>query len=294
MKTVFSFFILIIFLGCSVDKQNIDAPIDFGQLNEEIEIETPRSAEPPKPQLAKTKKEFPENIAPRHIIKNANLRLQVENVDESTYKITTLTENYNGYMANMNLTNDNHEINNKITIKLPAANFEPFLNDLSKEAVYVYSKKINTQDVTAEYVDLQSRLKTKKEVKERYSEILRSRTKSLEEVYKAEEMIRKLQEEIEAAEGRMRYLSNQSALSTILVDIYEPKEYEVEPIVYSESFWLKLWEGFENGWASVSSVILFFVNLWPLVFIGIFIFWKRKNIFGRFNKRISDTNNATT
>ena len=196
-------------------------------------------------------------------------------------------------MANMDLTSNNHEISNKITVKIPAANFEPFLNDLDKESIFTFSKKINTQDVTAEYVDLQSRLKTKKEVKKRYSEILRSKTKTLDEVYNAEEMIRKLQEEIEAAEGRLRYLSNQSAFSTILVDIYEPKEYAVEPVVYTENFWLKLWEGFENGWSSVTSIILYLVNIWPIIFVAIFVFWKRKKIFRRLNNSVSKNKEST-
>ena len=120
-----------------------------------------------------------------------------------------------------------------------------------------------------------------KEVKEKYAEILRSKTKTIEEVMNAEEMIRKLQEEIESAEGRLRYLGNQSALSTIMVDIFEPKEYEHEPVVYKDNFWVKLWEGFNNGWSAVTSVVLFFVNIWPVVFVGIFIFWRRKKLFDK-------------
>jgi len=43
--------------------------------------------------------------------------------------------------------------------------------------------KINTQDVSEEYVDLETRLKTKKEVEARYIEILRSKAKTLEDIF---------------------------------------------------------------------------------------------------------------
>lgn len=271
---------LILLVGCQ--SQHDKSSVDLSPQNYlEEEIEPPLKNLPPTPIPAKDKVETPNNISPRKIIKNANIRLQVENVDNSTSTITLLTEQYNGFIAGMDLANNNREISNKIQVKIPANNFEPFINKLSKEAVFIAHKKINTSDVTEEYIDLQSRLKTKKEVKEKYAKILRSKTKTIEEVMNAEEMIRKLQEEIESAEGRLRYLGNQSALSTIMVDIYEPKEYEHEPVVYKDNFWVKLWEGFENGWSAVTSVVLFFVNIWPVVFIGIFVFWRRKKLFNK-------------
>ncbi|HFA48305.1 MAG TPA: DUF4349 domain-containing protein [Bacteroidetes bacterium] len=118
-------------------------------------------------------------------------------------------------------------------------------------------------------------------LKERYADILREKTKSLSDVLNTEEKIMRLQEEIESAEGRLRYLHNQTALSSIRLEIYEPKEYEPEPEKYSESFGIKIWEGFRNGWGGVSAIILFFVNGWPIVFSAIFVFWKRKKIVAR-------------
>ena len=286
MKTILFFISLFFMISCSSDmpqsKYLRDNRVDSQKLNVPETSEREEHLERiPTSTTVSSKKDPLVNQIPRRVIKNADLRLQVKNVDKSTVVITALTNDFQGFIANMDLTNDNHEISNKIQVRIPAGSFEAFLNELSKEAIFVFHKRVNTQDVTSEYVDLQSRLKTKKEVKEKYAEILRSKTKTVDELFNAEEMIRKLQEEIEAAEGRLRYLSNQSSLSTVLVDIYEPKEYDVEPVVYTESFWIKLWEGFENGWSSVTSVILFLVNIWPTLFLVIFIFWKRKSLFKR-------------
>ena len=220
MKINIFFLSLLFLISCqSADNsfKNVPENVTMDQM-EHLE-----KKESPTPTSVKNKKiETPENIAPRRIIKNANLRMQVENVDESSSKITLLTEEFKGFIAGMNLTNNNYEISNKIRVKIPANNFELFIHRLSKEALFIAQKNITTQDVTEEYVDLQSRLKTKKEVMKKYAEILRSKTKTVEEVLNAENMIRQLQEEIESAEGRLRYLSNQSSFSTIVVDIYEP------------------------------------------------------------------------
>ena len=70
-------------------------------------------------------------------------------------------------------------------------------------------KNVSVQDVTEEYLDIEARLKTKKEVEARYIEILKSKTKTVEDVLKAEEQIRIIREEIEAREGRLNYLKNQ-------------------------------------------------------------------------------------
>ena len=230
MKTFLSVCLFIFLCGCSNLEQSSASQADG------FEIEANKVAEPPPPPAAplqvKQSAEAMPNVVPRHIIKNADLRLQVKNVDKSTSSISELTERFNGFIAGMELTNDNYEISNKIKVRIPAGNFEPYMNALAKEAVFTYHKNVNTQDVTAEYVDLQSRLKTKKEVKENVIlPFCGARPRPWEDVLHAEEMIRKLQEEIESTEGRLRYLSNQTSLSTILVDIYEPKEYAHEPVV---------------------------------------------------------------
>ena len=273
MKTNYFFFALMAITGC---QSNTGSPSLLNNANGAlVEMETPRTAEAIPIKSNQNIIEQKSGYS-RKIIKNADYKIQVKNVDKSTSNIIKLTEQYQGFIADMNMVADNFEITNHIEIRLPSGNFEPFLNGLSKEATHTNHRRVCSNDVTAEYIDLQSRLKTKKEVKKRYADILRKQTKSLNDILITEEKIMRLQEEIESAEGRLRYLHNQSALSSIKLEIYEPKEYEPEPEEYTESFGLKIWEGFRNGWGGVSALILFFVNGWPIVFLSVFVFWKRK------------------
>ena len=77
---------------------------------------------------------------------------------------------------------------------------------------------IDSQDVTEEYIDITARLKTKKELEARYLELLKKANK-VEEIVSIEKEIGNLRSDIESIEGRLRYINNAVAYSTL--DNYE-------------------------------------------------------------------------
>ena len=125
-------------------------------------------------------------------------------------------------------------------------------------------------------MDLNTRLQTKLEIKKRYDEILRSKAKTVEEVLLAEEKLRVLQEEIEAAQGRLKFLSNKVALSTIQVDFYETVVYTEEPDTYTKSFGAKAKKSLNVGWSLLQGFLLVLLYIWPLwlLAIALFLFFK--------------------
>lgn len=218
----------------------------------------------------------------RKIIKTANYKMQVKDVEESLARIEETVQSFSGFIANMDLTSSSYQINNKLDIKVPNTNFEALLKALDEESIFTDYKKIHSKDITEEYLDLQSRLKTKKTVKKRYEEILRSRASTIDEILNAEEKIRYLQEEIEAKEGRLRYLQHQVRLSQIHLHFYQTVEQKIEPQEYKASFADHLQKRFSNGWGMILSVILSIVNVWPLAILGLgFLFFKRKWLFNK-------------
>ena len=219
----------------------------------------------------------------RQIIRTGNLRFQVDHVKQSSTRVEEIVARFGGYVSGMTLTNTSYQISNYFQIRVPASRFDSLMNALEGEALFVNSRSTNTQDVTEEYLDIETRLKTKKEVRDRYVDILRNKAKTVEEVLKAEEAIRVLQEEIEAREGRLRYLKDQVAMSTIDLEIYEEVTYQPEPKTFKRTFVGRALTGLQNGWEAVVTLVIVLVNLWPfLLIIGVLI-WQRKRIF-RFRK----------
>jgi len=217
-----------------------------------------------------------EPIDDRKVIWTGDLDLQVKNVEESSNKIKDITKEFGGFISDMNLSNSNYEISNLITVKIENNQFQALIDAIKKEAVFIKNIGISSTDVTEEFIDIQSRLKTKKEVRERYIDILKNKTGSVKDVLEAEEAIRVITEEIEAKEGRLRYLENRVKFSTLRIRIYQEVSYEKEPAVFKKSYADKATEALGNGWSIITTFVLFLLNIWPLLFVafGGFMFWK--------------------
>lgn len=227
---------------------------------------------------------IPEKIA-RQIIKTANYRIQVKDVNASSRNATNLATKHGGYVSDSELTNSSYETTNTLTIRVPATRFDSLLDDLGSEAIFTQYKRINSQDVTEEYVDITTRLKTKIAVRDRYVDILRTKAKTVKDVLDAEEQIRIIQEEIEAKEGRLRYLKDQVGMSTIRLELYQEIEFRPEPSAFRESFWVKLVSGLKNGWELMQGLVIGLVSIWPLLLLfGLFL-WKRRWIWSKIRRK---------
>ena len=215
------------------------------------------------------------------IIKTGNYKFQVEDVEKSTKVIERLVQQHGAFIADMNLVSTSSDISNSLILRVPSKDFEKLIEDLGKEAIFTNFKRISAEDVTEEFVDIESRLKTKKEVRDRYVDILKNEAKTVEEVLKAEEQIRILQEEIEAKEGRLKFLRSRVAMSTINLEIYQRVDYKETPDTYEKPFIVKAQQGFSNGWEIVTELTILLVNIWPFIVIGLLIYWRRNWIRGK-------------
>lgn len=169
----------------------------------------------------------------------------------------------------MRFRNTTAVLENRFTVRIPQEHFETALSELSALADFVAHKNITSTDVSEEYVDLQTRLATKLEVKQRYDAILRSKAKTVEDLLKAEDKIRVLQEEIEAAQGRLKFLSNKVALSTIQIDLYQTVTYTETPKTLTTPFGSRAKKSVSLGWEMVQSIFLGLLYIWPLLLIAL-------------------------
>lgn len=284
MKNLIYLLLLCIFLvACAAEQspysKNSNANGNWADENTEyleqaIEIAPPRTSKAPLSPPGSISVRTP--AIPREVIKTADYKLQVSDLDNSTATINQLAEEYGAYVSSMNLNSSAHMVNNVISLRVPNSNFEPLLEAISVEAIFTNHKKIHSQDVTEQYVDIQSRLNVKKEIKAKYEKMLREDAKSLSQIFEAEEKIRVLQEEIEAKEGKLRYLSNRVDLSEIKLEIYQQVEYQDKLFVQNKSFFQKSKDGFLNGWSSVQTVLLGMLNIWPMLFLCGLVWVKRE------------------
>jgi hypothetical protein len=210
----------------------------------------------------------PDNLK---IIKTASARYKVKNVKIATAQIRKIALQYDAYISDLRYENNLYQKQNRFTIKVPQHSFDSIMDSIGNVVEFVEYENITTKDVTEEYIDLQGRLETKLEVKKRYEDILRKNAKTVEDILNTEEKLRVLQEEIESVQGRLKYLTNKVAYSTIQIDLYETVEYVEEPTTYKKTFGDKAKDALSFGWKMIESILLFFIHIWPLLLLAIAI-----------------------
>lgn len=256
MKKYFWLMALVIFVSCSQQDR-------MASNSKDMLVQVPRTAEPvPPPSYDEGNVTMQTPDFNRKIIKKADYKFEVENVEQTTANVHHLAEQHAGFVANMDLSTSPTVMTNRMTIRVMNDQFEPLLNALGSDAIFVHHKKITSQDVTEQFVDLESRLKVKKEVKDRYVNMLRNDAKTLNQVLDAEEKIRILQEEIESKEGRLRFLSDQVSLSEIELEVFQQVEYQEKLLAQNKTFAEKATASFLNGWNSILGVALGVLSYW--------------------------------
>jgi len=207
----------------------------------------------------------------RKMVWKAWAEFQVKDMEASSKKITDLCSKQNAFISGMTMTTNSHRIENTMEIRVKNDGFNDLISQLKAESIYTEKLDIKSNDVTEEFVDIESRLKTKKDVRDRYISILRNKTGSISDVIEAEEAIRRITEEIEAKEGRLRYLKDQVSFSTISLTIYQTVVFERAPDKYEKSYADDMADSFGNGWRFISLLFLGIINIWPLILGGMIV-----------------------
>ena len=211
----------------------------------------------------------------RKLIKNGEVDFQTENLSKTREDIFKSIRKYKGYPSSDTEYKNSYEVSNTITVRVPSENFDNLLNEITIGVSNFDRKEIIVKDVTEEFLDVEARLKTKKELEYRYLEILKE-ANTVTEILEVEKQIGELRSEIESFEGRLKFIENQVSFSTLKIKIYETISEQTE-------FGKKFKNGFKNGWENLILFFVFLVNIWPFIFIiiGIMILiriWrKRKN-----------------
>ncbi len=279
-KTKFNYTLIIIVVFLTVlSCSNAEAMKENIAIDKVATDESYNSVEEVEQNLGLTIKK-PKQLNQQKIIKSADVKYKVKDVKLFTSKIKKCANQYGGYISDLRFENNLHKKINRFVLKIPSDFFDKVLDSISKGVDFEDYEYISTKDVSEEYVDLQTRLKTKQEVKERYETILRKKATTVEDILLTEDKMRLIQEEIESAKGRLNYLTNKVSFSTIEVNLYETVDYQEEPISYHKTFGSKLKEALSFGWNIIESLFLGILYLWPILIIGILTFFylrKKRN-----------------
>ena len=151
----------------------------------------------------------------RIIIRTVDMQLTVSDVPTAVDQVAALAGQSGGWVVN---SDRSARHGGHISIRVPAGSLDSAITGLRELALKVESEISTSQDVTDEYVDIQSRLKGLRATEDRLLEIMQQ-AESVEDALSVQLELSNLQTRIEQMEGRIKYLEQTSAYSLINVHL---------------------------------------------------------------------------
>lgn len=169
--------------------------------------------------------------AERMIIENAEIAIVVPDVEARMAELQEMARGMGGFVVSSNIyktyRNNVEAPEGTLVIRVPSANLNDALANIKAGAVEVQNESRSGQDVTSQYVDLESRLKNLEAAEAQLNQIMKTATET-EDVVNIFNQLVYYREQIELVKGQMKYLEESAALSAITIRLIA--EETIQPI----------------------------------------------------------------
>ena len=265
-------FLILFSISCS--SETIDENYSLSSMSIAPEIEMARDSNMP---ITQSFNGNPD----KKIQRNANLNIEVKNINESIDKLNNIISSFGGEIISSNKGGfDYGQPYANIRLRVLSENLDSVLIEFKKLSSKVISENIYTNDVSEEFIDIEARLKIMKSTENRFNDLL-SKSEKIEEIIQVEKELMRIRGDIESLEGRLNYLTKTTDTSEINLNLNEQIPITGESWKINEEFK----EAFKNLLGFAKSLTNFVINV--IVFIpvilvaGILVFLLRKYIKNR-------------
>jgi hypothetical protein len=224
----------------------------------------------------------PESVGPM-VVQTASLSIVAKNYDEANAAVQRLVTAHGGYIEKLDAkaqSGDSRSLS--VALRVPAKELEGLLVDLRKLG-HVEEESKSNEEVSAEYVDLQARLKVAQATERRLVELLGARTGRLEDVLDVERELARVRAEVESMQGQSALMLHRVSYATVQVELSE--EYH-QKLQSQSSMGTKLrnalLEGVQNLLDGIVALLIFVLNyglsilFWLALFITpVWLIWRR-------------------
>jgi len=157
----------------------------------------------------------------RKIIRTAQFDIEVEDSHKAYQQVVVMAETMGGFVQESNQQADGDRMRAYLIIRVPVNGFSRAVEELGTLGT-ITNQRMSGQDVTEEYYDMESRVKTLQAKESSLMQLLGQAT-TVDDILKVERELWSVREQIEQLQGRMRYYDNLTSLATLQVNLYEPQ-----------------------------------------------------------------------
>ncbi|PAW92985.1 hypothetical protein CKK33_05555 [Mucilaginibacter sp. MD40] len=203
----------------------------------------------------------------KKIIKEGDISFETTNVAKTRKQILTNLKQLSGYAESDSetLNGDENRKEYVLAIRIPAVNFDAFLNSVSDAATKIDQKNIRIKDVTTEFIDTKARLNNKLELEKRYVNLL-NRAGKMRDLLDIEEKLTEIRSDIESTQSQLNYMSKQVEYSSLNITFYTTQPTQVNA---GNGFGYKLKMALGNGFDILQSLFFGVIAAWPFILAGI-------------------------
>ena len=282
---VLSLLLIFLLMGCASRQSAEEAfPVPTEAPQTGVDMEESKSADLG---TALVSSEAQGETTERLVVKRAEMRVSVADPAEAMRTVVQWAESMQGYVVNSNQWNSTSDgqtyINASVMVRVPAERLDEMMQkvrDLAADPkTGVLSETVTGEDVTAEYVDSQARLRNLKAAEAQLVELL-DQAPDLEYTLDIFRELTEIRSQIEVLEGRIKYLEESAALSALSVEFVA--EASLQPLqigpwkpagVAKEAIQTLVKVAQDVGTALIKFVIIWVPFLLP---IGLIVYFVRK------------------
>lgn len=205
------------------------------------------------------------------IIYTYNYSVETKQYDELMDELQQRVTEYGGYVESAE-TNGNAQMNirrySNMVIRIPADRMHSFLDMVKEKSNVTYSSS-SSENVTLNYVDLQSHIKALKVEQETLMDIL-EKAEKLEDIITIQSQLTTVRYELESYESQLRVFDNRINYSTLYLDI---TEVERETNVATElSYMEEIKQGLSDTFYNIGHGLRTF-SIWFIVNLPVLLLW---------------------
>ncbi|MEO8885781.1 MAG: DUF4349 domain-containing protein [Mucilaginibacter sp.] len=236
------------------------------------------------------------NLDVPKLIKTGGMNFKVNNVQQASEKITSLTGQYNGMVmshrvnSTVNSTSDKRVSNDSVmrvsafytsanmTVKVPSIKLDEYLDKVSSMGLYVTSRSMDIEDKTLDYLSARLKLNSRKEMvtQQKAGKIIIKNPSAVlnlkDDLVDEQISNRKIDEAVKYSVVNLSFYQSNTIFKEVIADD--------DPAAYNLPFFKRIGVALGYGWHIFIEAIIMLANIWVFVILII-----AGVLFVRTNKR---------
>ncbi|MDQ6469052.1 DUF4349 domain-containing protein [Flavobacterium sp. LHD-80] len=235
-------------------------------------------------------------------IRTADIKFKVKNVVKSTYAIENAVVKFGGFVTYTNLQSNIHDqiktkisqdstlettkysVENNITIRVPNTQLDTVIKSIAKQIDFLDFRVIKADDVSLKLLANQLSQKRSTVSEKRVEKAIDSKGKKINDIIEAENTLANQKEANDNRTIDNLSMQDQINFSTVTLQLYQNETIkqeitagEKDSAYYKPNLGIQIIDALKSGWYILQEILVFFLNLWPFILIGLggFLLYKK-------------------